>query len=128
MPDLQFLFKRQLRYILYILAIFFLGWGFTGYKTIFAGLILGTAMSLFNHWLLARKSVQVGEAAASGRSVRSIGSASRYASAILAAMIALKYPEEFNIYATVLGLVTAYVVMIIDYFIHKSNANNGEER
>lgn len=128
MPDLQFLFKRQLRYILYILAIYVLGWGFTDYQPVFAGLILGTTMSMFNLWLLARKSIQIGESAAGGRPARSVGSASRYASAILAVMIAMKYPEDFHLISTVLGLVTAYVVIIIDYFIHKSNVNNGEER
>ena len=97
MQDLQFMFKRQLKYILYILAVFVLGWGFTDYKTIFAGLVLGAILGTFNLWLLARKSAQVGEAAAKGKSVRSLGSASRYASAILGAMIALKYPEYFHL-------------------------------
>ena len=120
MAELDQMLKRQLRYIIYILAFLVLGWGFTDYQAIFAGLIIGTAFSMFNIWLLARKSGQVGEAAASGRSVRSIGSASRFATAILAAMIAMKYPEHVNIYSTVAGLMTAYVVMIIDFFIHKS--------
>jgi len=128
MQDLQLMFKRQLKYILYILALYVLGWGFTDYRAIFAGLILGTLLGTFNLWLLARKARQVGEAAAGGRQARSIGSASRYASAILGAMIAIKYPEYFNVIFTVLGLVTAYVVMIIDFFIHKSNDNNEEER
>lgn len=128
MPDLQLLFKRQLRYILYTLAIFVLGWGFTEYKTVFGGLILGSIMSMFNLWLLARKSIQVGEAAANGKSVRSIGSASRFASAILATIIAMQYPEYFNLISTILGLMVAYVIIVIDFFIHKSNVDNGEER
>ncbi len=128
MPELQLMFKRQLRYILYALAIFFLGWGFTEFKAVFAGLILGTAASTFNVWLLARRSARVGEAAASGRSAPSLGSASRFASALLVAMIAVKYPETFNIYSSVAGLVTAYAVIIIDFFIHKSYVNNEEER
>ncbi len=128
MLELDCMLKRQLRYIIYILAILVLGWGFTDYQAIFAGLIVGTAFSMFNIWLLARKSGQVGEAAASGRSVRSLGSASRFATAILAAMIAMKYPEHVNIYSTVAGLMTAYVVMIIDFYIHKSYVSNEEER
>ena len=128
MPDLQFTFKRQLKYILYIIAIYVLGWGFTGYQTIFAGLILGTAISTFNVWLLMKKSQQVGASAAGGKPSRSIGTASRYAAAVLAVIIALEYPQYINIYTTVLGLVTANVVIVIDYFIHKSNVNNGEER
>ncbi|MGN1400514.1 MAG: ATP synthase subunit I [Bacillus sp. (in: firmicutes)] len=128
MPELDQMVKRQLKYILYLLSVLVLGWGFTDYQAIFAGLILGTSMSMFNVWLLSRKTKQVAEAAASGRSVRSIGTASRYATAILAAMIALKYPDHVNIYSTVAGLMAAYVVMIIDFFIHKSNVSNEEER
>jgi len=128
MPDLQFTFKRQLKYILYIIAIYVLGWGFTGYQTIFAGLILGTAISTFNVWLLMKKSQQVGASAAGGKPSRSIGTASRYAAAVLAVIIALEYPQYINVYTTVLGLVTANVVIVIDYFIHKSNVDNGEER
>ena len=128
MPDLQFTFKRQLKYILYIIAIYVLGWGFTSYQTIFAGLILGTAISTFNVWLLMKKSQQVGASAAGGKPSRSIGTASRYAAAVLAVIIALEYPQYINVYTTVLGLVTANVVIVIDYFIHKSNVDNGEER
>ncbi|MGM9926979.1 MAG: ATP synthase subunit I [Bacillus sp. (in: firmicutes)] len=125
MQDLQFVFRRQLKYILYILALYVLGWGFTEYQSMFAGLVLGTILGTFNLWLLARKTTQVGEAAARGQTVRSMGSASRYASAILGAIIAIKYPEYVNIIGTVLGLVTAYVVMIIDFIIHKSNEEKG---
>ena len=128
MPDLQFTFKRQLKYILYIIAIYVLGWGLTDYQTIFAGLILGTAISTFNVWLLMKKSQQVGASAAGGKPSRSIGTASRYAAAVLAVIIALEYPQYINVYTTVLGLVTANVVIVIDYFIHKSNVDNGEER
>ena len=128
MPDLQFTFKRQLKYILYISAIYVLGWGLTDYQTFFAGLILGTAISTFNVWLLMKKSQQVGASAAGGKPSRSIGTASRYAAAVLAVIIALEYPQHINIYTTVLGLVTANVVIVIDYFIHKSNVDNGEER
>ena len=128
MPDLQFTFKRQLKYILYISAIYVLGWGLTDYQTIFAGLILGTAISTFNVWLLMKKSQQVGASAAGGKPSRSIGTASRYAAAVLAVIIALEYPQHINVYTTVLGLVTANVVIVIDYFIHKSNVDNGEER
>ena len=46
------------KYILYFLAIYVLGWGFTEYKSIFMGLILGTSVSLFNHWHLMRKTTQ----------------------------------------------------------------------
>ena len=120
MQDMQIMFRRQLKYIFYLLALFVLGWGFTEHNTLFAGLVLGLAFGALNIWLLMRNVTKIGEAAAKGIRVRSLGSVSRFASAILAAMIALKYPDEFDIIATVLGLVTSYVVMIIDFLIHKS--------
>ena len=120
MQDMQIMFRRQLKYIFYLLALFVLGWGFTEHNTLFAGLVLGLAFGALNIWLLMRNVTKIGEAAAKGIRVRSLGSVSRFASAILAAMIALKYPDEFDIIATVLGLVTSYVVMTIDFLIHKS--------
>ncbi|MFS0783856.1 ATP synthase subunit I [Bacillus sp. 1P06AnD] len=128
MPDIQYMFKRQLKYILYLLALYVLGWGFTKYQAVFAGLILGTSVGLFNLWLLARRSIKIGEVAVAGKKARSVGSASRYASAILATIIAMRYPEHFSIISTVLGLVTATVVMIIIFIIHESKVNYGEER
>ncbi|WP_019243204.1 MULTISPECIES: ATP synthase subunit I [Bacillus] len=122
MPDLQFLFKRQLKYTLYLIALYVLGWGFTDYQAIFAGLILGTSLSTFNQWLLVRRTVLVGKAAIKGKKVRTMGSAFRFATAILATLISVEYPEYFSIVGTILGLVTAYVVMIIVFFIHKSNS------
>ncbi len=55
MQDLQHVFPRLRSYILYLLALYVLGWGFTSYKAVFAGLILGTALSLYNLWNLVRK-------------------------------------------------------------------------
>ena len=41
MPEYKFIFKRVRKYILYLLALYVLGWGFTSYQSIFLGLILG---------------------------------------------------------------------------------------
>lgn len=128
MQDLQLLMKFQLKYLLYLLALFVLGWGFTSYKSLFAGLILGTVVGLFNMWLLGRQSMKVTQAAVDGKKARSLGSLSRYASAILATMIALQFPNEISIVGLVLGLVTTTVVVIIVFIIQKYNVNNEEER
>ncbi|MEH6943420.1 ATP synthase subunit I [Bacillus sp. JJ722] len=128
MQELQLLMKAQLKYILYILALFVLGWGFTDYKSVFAGLILGTVVGLFNLWVLAKRSMKIGQAAVEGKKVRSAGSFSRYASAILATLIAMEFPEHISIIGTVLGLVTATVVVTIVFIIQKYNVNNEEER
>ena len=73
MPDYKLIYKRVKKYILYLLAFYVLGWGFTSFQSIFLGLILGTSLSLFNLWLLVRKTKQFGEVMVNGGKVRSLG-------------------------------------------------------
>lgn len=116
MPEFKAMYIRQRKYIFFLLSIYVLGWGFTSHQSIFLGLILGTSLSLFNLWLIVRKTERLGESVAKGGSVRSLGTVSRMASAVFAAMIALKYPEELHLISVVLGLMTSYIVIMIDYF------------
>ncbi|MBS4200698.1 ATP synthase subunit I [Bacillus sp. FJAT-49732] len=119
MPELQQLFNRHCKYIIYLIAIYVLGWGFTSYKTIFMGLILGTSVSLFNHWNLVRKTTLFGEAASSGKKMRSFGTMIRMCSAILAVFIAGKYPNLFDLISVLIGIMTAHAVIIIDFFLQQ---------
>ncbi|MCA1040262.1 ATP synthase subunit I [Bacillus infantis] len=117
MPDLKTMFIRQRKYIFLLLSVYVLGWGFTSYQSIFMGLILGTSLSLFNLWLMVRKTDQLGEAAANGQRMRSLGMLSRMATAVLAVMISMRYPDEVHLISVVLGLMTSYIVIMIDYFL-----------
>lgn len=117
MDDLQQLFNRLRKYILYLLAVFVLGWGFTGHQSIFMGLILGTVASLFNLWTMARRTEKLGQAVSEGKKVRSLGTLSRMAAAVLAVFIASKYPETFHLPSVVIGLMTSYIVIVIDALI-----------
>lgn len=119
MPELQQNFYRHCKYILYLLSIYVLGWGFTEYKPVFLGLILGTSVSLFNHWNLVRKTMRFSEAVASGKKVYSMGMLMRMASVIVAVFIAGQYPDVFHFISVIIGLVTAYVVMMIDFFFNQ---------
>ncbi|MBS4195851.1 ATP synthase subunit I [Lederbergia citri] len=119
MPELQQLFSRHCKYIIYIIAIYVLGWGFTSYKSIFLGLILGTVVSLFNHWNLVRKTTAFGEAASSGKKFRSFGTLVRMCSAILAVMIAGTYPNVFNLISVIIGIMTAHAVIMIDFVLNQ---------
>lgn len=124
MPDVQTIYRQQQRYILFLLSIYVLGWGFTSYQTIFLGLILGTAFGLFNMWLLAKRMDKFGDAVVRGEKVRSLGMISRMATAILAVMLAVKYPESIHLYSVILGLMTPYFVIMIKFFkqaIHPHN-------
>lgn len=118
MPEFQTMFARQRKWMFFLLSFYVLGWGFTLHQSIFLGLILGTSLSLFNLWLMARKINTFGQAAAEGRTVRSLGSFSRLASAALAIVITMRYPEQFHLISVVIGLMTSYIVIMIDFFIH----------
>lgn len=116
MSEINQMFHRQRRYMYLLLAVYVLGWGFTSYKSIFAGLILGTIFSFMILLLLAKRAQSFDRAVSQGKKVRSLGSLSRMATAAIATMIALKYEESFHIVSVVAGLMTTYVVIIIDYF------------
>ncbi|MGG0716145.1 ATP synthase subunit I [Robertmurraya massiliosenegalensis] len=124
MPEIQTIYRRQQRYIFFLLAIYVLGWGFTSYQTIFLGLILGTALGLFNMWLLAKRMDKFGDAVVRGEKVRSLGMISRMATAVLAVMISVKYSDIFHLYSVILGLMTPYFVIMIEFLkqaIHSRN-------
>ncbi|MBM7585258.1 ATP synthase protein I [Bacillus pakistanensis] len=116
MPEIQQMFNRHRRYMFFLLSIYVLGWGFTAYQSIFLGLILGTSISLFNHWLMARRTVRFGDAVLEGRKIRSLGTFSRMAGAVLIVIVAMEMPETFHLLSAVLGLMTSYMVIMIDYF------------
>jgi ATP synthase protein I len=118
MPEFQTMFTRQRKWMFFLLSFYVLGWGFTSQQSIFLGLILGTSLSLFNLWLMARKIDKFGQAAAEGRTVRSLGSFSRMATGALAIVITMRYPDEFHLISVVIGLMTSYIVIMIDFFTH----------
>lgn len=116
---------RQRKWMLYLLAIFVLGAGFTPYVRIFLGLILGSLISFYNLWVLQRKIRLFGKAAAEGGSVYGIGTFTRLAAAGLAVIIAMQFEEYFHFLAVVAGLGTSYVIIMIDFaiqFLTKKNS------
>jgi ATP synthase protein I len=121
MSDYMKMVNRQRKWMFYLLALFFLGWGFTPYQDIFLGLILGSSISFFNLWLLQRKVNQVGQAAAHNVTARALGTFSRLAGAALAVVIALRYPQYFQVIAVVIGLMTIYIVIMIDFILHQKD-------
>ncbi|MBB6447177.1 ATP synthase subunit I [Bacillus benzoevorans] len=124
MTELSEVYARQRKYIFFILAILVLGWGFTDYQTIFLGLILGTAISLFNLWNLARRTEKFGEAVVKGgRKKRSLGMFTRMAASIAGVIIAMEFPEYFHVLSVVIGLMAAYIVIMIDSFLQLFNVH-----
>ncbi|MFD1735198.1 ATP synthase subunit I [Bacillus salitolerans] len=117
MSDIKDIFVRHRKYIFYLLSIYVLGYGFTPYQSVFLGLIFGTALSLYNLWVMVRKTERFGQAIAEGRKVMSIGTFSRLASAALAVMISFRFPEYFHSAGVIVGLMTSYIVIMIDIII-----------
>ncbi|WP_057911908.1 ATP synthase subunit I [Peribacillus muralis] len=117
MPEMKIMFNRQSKYIIFLLAGYVVGWGLTSYQAVFAGLILGTSLSLYNLWLINQKMKKFSQALDEGKKTRSLGTMTRMASAGLAVLIALEFPEHFHLISVVWGLMTAYIVIFIDFFI-----------
>lgn len=123
MPEFVKMYNRQKKWTLYLLSVYVLGWGFTTYQTIFLGLILGTCFSFLILTFLIRRMKSFDKAITKGKKVRSLGSISRLALGAIAALIALKYPKYFNIVSVTVGLMTCYLVIMIDYLYHSFFSN-----
>jgi ATP synthase protein I len=66
---------------------------------------------------MVRKTVKFGESVDQGKKVRSLGSFSRFATAALAVVVSMRYPDQLHLISVVIGLMTAYIVIMIDFFI-----------
>ena len=120
MLELEKMFNRQLKYMLYLMGIYLLGVGFTSHDSVFQGLLLGTAFSLFIFWSMVKKNKKFAQEVAEGKKTRSLGSLTRMSVAGLAAIIALKYPDDFHLVSVILGLMTMYIVIMIDFLVQHS--------
>ncbi|MDQ0160602.1 ATP synthase subunit I [Alkalibacillus salilacus] len=118
MTDYATMANRQRSWMLYTLAISVAGWGFTDYETVFAGLILGLVIGLFNLFLLQKRVDVIGEKAANNQTAKSFGTLSRFAAAILVVVVIMRFPEHFNLLAGIIGLMTPYFVIMIDFIFH----------
>lgn len=113
-------YARQRKWMFYLLAILVLGAGFTPYVRIFLGLLLGSAISFYNLYLLQKKTTEFTEAVVKNEKPRGIGMISRFAAVAVAVIIALRYEEYFNMIAVIIGLMTSYLVIMIDFFMNKN--------
>ena len=118
MDGLREIFTRLKRIIIFILAIFVLGWGFTPYQDIFAGLIIGTLFGIYNMWILVRRMDKFDRAVAEGSKVRSLGTALRFASGVAAVAIAILFAEHIHLVSTVIGLMIPYILLLAERIIY----------
>lgn len=118
MDGLREIFTRLKRIIIFILAVFVLGWGFTSYQDIFAGLIIGTLFGIYNMWILVRRMDKFDRAVAEGSKVRSLGTALRFASGVAAVAIAILFAEHIHLVSTVIGLMIPYILLLAERIIY----------
>ena len=61
MQSFDTMMSRQRKWMFYLLALLVLGWGFTPWKSVFLGLLLGTTLSFYNLWTMQRKIYKLGK-------------------------------------------------------------------
>lgn len=120
MSDYQRIVNRQRKWMFFLLAIFVLGAGFTPQARIFLGLLLGSVASFYNLWLLQRKVDAFAESVEKTQSGAGLGTLSRIAAAALTVIIALRFDDYFDMVFVIIGLMTSYLVMMIDFFVFHS--------
>lgn len=104
--------------MLFLLALFVLGAGFSSYTRIFNGLLLGGVVSFYNLWLMQRKIEQFGKSVSeTGGARQGLGTFSRLAAVSLCTVIALKYDEFFHIIAVVIGIASSYFILGLDILL-----------
>ncbi|WP_082232670.1 ATP synthase subunit I [Halobacillus massiliensis] len=119
MEEYQQMMTRQRKWMFYLLAILVLGWGLTPWQPIFLGLLLGSTISFYNLWLMQKKITKFGETSTTDKPKRGLGTLTRMATAALAVVITLQFEEHFHLISVVLGLMTAYFVILIDYLFNR---------
>ncbi len=70
MIDVHGLVQRQKKYMYYLLALLVLGWGFTSYKDVFLGLIIGTIFSFLSLRIIARRTDKLLDRVTNGENVK----------------------------------------------------------
>jgi ATP synthase protein I len=118
MDDIHKLYQRYRRLLLFLSGIYLFGIALTPYRAVFAGLLLGTLFSFYNLRLMVRKAVRLSEAVKGGRNMADMGTFSRMAAAVLAVLVAIRFPGYFHLLSTAVGVFSLYIILFLDFLIH----------
>ncbi|MEC1177706.1 ATP synthase subunit I [Metasolibacillus meyeri] len=118
MEDLHYIFTKQKKVLFFLLALCVLGWAFTPYASIFAGIGLGAFFGTYNFWILVRRMDKFDRSVSEGRKASSLGTALRFGSGVAAVAIAMSLPEHFHLISTVIGLMLPYIFLVIERIVH----------
>ena len=123
MLDLHHIFAMQKKALFFLLAVCALGWGFSPYDSMFAGLALGAFFGTYNFWILVRRMEKFDRSISEGKKVTSIGTVLRFGSAVAAVAIAISLPQYFHLISTVIGLMIPYIFLVIERIVHHSKSH-----
>ncbi|WP_028559234.1 ATP synthase subunit I [Paenibacillus pinihumi] len=96
-------------------------------RTIAAGIILGLMASLMNALLLRRRINLLDKALQQERPKRvSIGLGARVATVLIVVMIAIKFPDQFNVSSTLISCFYVQFVVLIIAFVQNLRDSSGK--
>jgi len=123
MLNLHHIFAVQKKALFFLLALCALGWGFTPYQTIFAGIAVGAFFGTYNFWILVRRMEKFDRAMSEGTKAPSIGTVLRFGSGVAAVALAISLPQYFHLISTVIGLMLPYIFIFIINFVQAMKNN-----
>lgn len=126
MIEFEHMAERQRKWMLYLLLIFLIGAFITPYKRVFLGLLLGHVVSYYGLRLLHNRAKAFGEAVVQDKRIYGLGTFLRLVGAAIAIIIAVNLEHKVHIIGVVFGLITSYVVLIVDYTIYFARQSNNK--
>ena len=117
------MFAMQKKAFFFLLALCALGWGFTSYQSVFAGIALGAFFGTYNFWILVRRMEKFDRSISEGTKTPSIGTALRFGSGVAAVAIAISLPQYFHLISTVIGLMLPYVFLVVERIVHQNKSH-----
>lgn len=118
MLNLHHIFTMQKKAFFFLLVVCALGWGFSPYDSVFAGIALGAFFGTYNFWILVRRMEKFDRSISEGTKVASIGTALRFGSGVAAVAIAISLPQYFHLISTVIGLMIPYIFLVVERVVH----------
>jgi ATP synthase protein I len=96
-------------------------------RTVAAGLMLGTAASLFNVFLLRRRVEFIGKTIAEqGQRRIGLGMAGRLATVLFAVMLAYRFPEHLSLPATLASCFFIQFAVLLTMIVRGINRSDGK--
>ncbi|RUS49164.1 ATP synthase subunit I [Cohnella sp. AR92] len=126
MNELPDLLKRVSRIAFFFLSMGCLGWAvWPAYQNVFGGFMIGVIGGMAISWHLAWKLVRIGDSVVSGRKPRSgLGFVTRACIGLLAGVISVRM-LEFNLAATVTGIIASPMATLVLGLISRSRRSDG---